>query len=134
MHITIIGDTFPPMRTSGAIMLKDLADEMVAQGHMVSVIVPSDTQTQGTIDDTQGVIRVLYVKALKTKDVGYLQRVISEFLNPYLMWFRLKIYKSFFLTKVDLIIWYSPTIFWGPLVKRIKNFIQIFFWNSYSII
>ena len=32
MKVAIIADAFPPMRTSGAIQIKDLADEFINQG------------------------------------------------------------------------------------------------------
>lgn len=121
MHTVIIGDTFPPMRTSGAVMLKDLADEFIAQGDTVTVIVPSDSQTVSVVEKIDGNLQVLFVKACKTKDIGYLQRTLAEFFNPFLMWARLRRFSPFLKNSVELVVWYSPSIFWGPLVKRIKG-------------
>lgn len=121
MHILIIGDTFPPMKTSGAVMLKDLADEFIAQGDTVSVITPSESQDDLSIENVQGRLNLFRVKAFKTKDVSYVQRLFGEFANPYLMWSRLKECTSFINDSVDLVVWYSPSIFWGPLVSRIKK-------------
>lgn len=121
MHIVIIGDTFPPMRTSGAVMLKDLADEFIAQGDAVTVIIPSDSQSVSVVEKINGNLQVLFVKAFKTKDIGYLQRTLAEFINPFFMWARLKRFRPFLKNSVGLVVWYSPSIFWGPLVKRIKE-------------
>ena len=41
MRIAIIADTYLPLRTSGAVQLRDLAQELVRQGHAVTVLVPS---------------------------------------------------------------------------------------------
>lgn len=121
MHIVIIGDAFPPMKTSGAIMLKDLAEEFIAQGDTVSVIVPCESQNIPIVENFYAGLKLFQVKAFKTKDVAYFERLLAELVNPYLMWVRLKDYKPFSKDSVDLVIWYSPSIFWGPLVKRIKN-------------
>lgn len=121
MNIVIIGDTFPPMRTSGAVMLKDLADEFIAQGDTVTVIIPSDSQTVSVVEKIDGNLQVLFVKAFKTKDIGYFQRTLAEFFNPFFMWARLKRFSPFLKNSVELVVWYSPSIFWGPLVKRIKE-------------
>ena len=121
MHIVIIGDTFPPMRTSGAVMLKDLADEYVAQGDGVTVIIPSDFQDEPVVEKNNGNLKIFYVKAFKTKDIGYLRRTLAEFFNPFFMWARLIRFKPFLMDTVELVVWYSPSIFWGPLVKRIKK-------------
>ena len=38
MHILLIADTFPPARNSAAVQLRDLAKEMVIQGHKLTVL------------------------------------------------------------------------------------------------
>jgi len=121
MHIVIIGDTFPPMKTSGAVMLKDLADELVAQGDTVSVIIPNESPNNLIIENVQSGLNLFQVRAFKTKDVSYVQRLLGELANPYFMWSRLKRCDAFINGSVDLIIWYSPSIFWGPLVRHIKG-------------
>lgn len=120
MHILIIGDTFPPMRTSGALMLKDLAEEFISQGHDVSVVVPQVNQNQPIIEEVIGQFRLLRVNALQTKDKNYLYRALAEFFNPLLMWREIRKNRHFADRSVDLVIWYSPSIFWGPLIARIK--------------
>jgi glycosyltransferase involved in cell wall biosynthesis len=120
MKIVIIGDAFPPMNTSGAVMLRDLAAEFVNQGDSVTVIVPSSRLGNPIHEIIQDGIHIISVRAFETKDISYTRRMIAEFLNPFLMWARLKDHSSFLQYPVDLVIWYSPSIFWGPLVKKIK--------------
>ena len=40
MRIALITDVYPPTRTSGAVHIRDLSDEFVAQGQAVIVLVP----------------------------------------------------------------------------------------------
>ena len=40
MRVALIADTFPPLRTSGAVQLRDLAREFVRQGHELTVMLP----------------------------------------------------------------------------------------------
>lgn len=120
MKIVIIGDTFPPINTSGAVMLRDLSIEFINQGDSVTVIVPSSHLGKPIQEIIQDDIRVIYVRAFETKDISYARRIIAEFMNPFLMWIRLKDHPSFTQYPVDLVVWYSPSIFWGPLVKKIK--------------
>ena len=41
MQIALIADTFPPLRTSGAVQLRDLSREFVRQGHALTVLLPA---------------------------------------------------------------------------------------------
>ena len=131
MHFLIIADAFPPMRTSCAVMLKALALELVRQEHSVCVAIPNASQRESIVIKEQDGVEIFSVKALQTKDVMYVRRIIAEFINPFLMWSRLRSNSIFIVKKVDGVIWYSPTIFWGPLIKRLKSF---FHCKSYLIL
>jgi glycosyltransferase involved in cell wall biosynthesis len=119
MRIAIISDTYPPMRTSGAVQLRDLAHEFVAQGHEVTMLIPSSTiEKPSAIEEADGV-QIARLKSPPTKDVGYVRRTINEFLMPFAMRRNLK--KSPLADKQwDAVIWYSPSIFHGPLAKWLK--------------
>jgi len=119
MRIALIADAYPPMRTSGAVQLRDLSQEMLRQGHDPIVMIPSsDLKQSWSLVELYGV-RVLYLKAPRTKDVGYVQRTLAEFVMPFAMLFSL--WRSpFFGEKWDGVVWYSPTIFLGPIVKALK--------------
>lgn len=108
------------MRSSAAVQLRDLSQELVRQGHRPTVIIPSaDLGQPWLLEDMYGV-QVLRVKAPRTKDIGYVQRTINEFLLPFFMRHNLR--KSP-LAKVrwDGVVWYSPTIFLGPLANALKK-------------
>lgn len=124
MHLLIVADAFFPMRTSAAVMLADLAREFLDQSHSVSIIIPEHNQNDPVAVKIHQGANIFFVKALRTKDLDYLQRTFAEFINPFLMWNRLCSCPEFKKMKVDGIIWYSPTIFWGPLIKRLKSFFR----------
>ena len=44
MHILIISDAYPPMRTSCATQIYDLAQAFIEQSHQVSIIIPAHSQ------------------------------------------------------------------------------------------
>lgn len=122
MHILIISDAYPPMRTSCATQIYDLAQAFIEQSHQVSIIIPAHSQKNAVeIFNTDGPT-VYSVRCFKTKDVGYARRTIAEFINPFIIGFHLKRNQSFLDQTIDGIVWYSPTIFWGPLVKQLKTF------------
>ena len=41
MRIAVIADTYPPLRISGAVQMRDLVRELANQGHEPTVIVPA---------------------------------------------------------------------------------------------
>jgi glycosyltransferase involved in cell wall biosynthesis len=84
--------------------------------------VPEGTQSESVIEVIRDGVRVISIKALRTKDIPYIQRVLSEFFNPFLIWSVIAKENLFKDSPIDLVIWYSPSIFWGPLVKRIKKY------------
>lgn len=120
MRIALIADTYLPMRISAAVQLADLAKEFVAQGHQPLVIVPHTES--GEIFKVEEIdnVEVLRVRAPKTKDVSYIRRTLAELFMPFAMMRGLK--KSPYVETVfDGVVWYSPSIFHGPLVNAIKR-------------
>ena len=120
MRIALFADAFPPLRSSGAVQLRDLSAEFAKQGHEVTMMVASpELEVPFHIEEWRGV-RVVRLKALKTKDVGYVRRTINEFLMPFAMLRNLR--KSpLAAEKWDGVAWYSPTIFLGPMVSALKR-------------
>jgi len=120
MRIALIADAFPPLRTSGAVQLRDLSLEFVKQGHQTTVLIPSaDLDRPWLLEDLNGV-QVLRLKAPRTKDIGYVRRTINEFLMPFAMLRNLR-RSPFADIRWDGVVWYSPTIFLGPLANALKK-------------
>jgi len=63
MRIALIADTFPPLRTSGAVQLRDLTREFARQGHSLCVLLPvADQREPWKLEDFDGA-QVLRLKA-----------------------------------------------------------------------
>lgn len=121
MHVLMITDAYPPMRTSCAVQMHDLAQVFIEEGHQVTIITPDGVLKESIRITHQEGVSLTQVRAFKTKDVNYVFRTFAEFINPFLIWHKLKKSPEFLNAQYDGIIWYSPTIFWGPLIKRLKR-------------
>ena len=120
LRIALIADTFPPLRTSGAVQLRDLSREFARQGHQVTVMLPCTEQIEAwRIEEMDGV-QVLRLKAPASKDIGYVRRTIGEFLMPFFM--KANLLKSPLAhVKWHGVIWYAPSIFHGPFASFLKK-------------
>ena len=121
MNLLLISDAFPPMRTSGAELMYSLTQELLMKNHQVFVITPSSDLRSSVSMDRVGDYTHIQVKALKTKDTSYLRRTLAELVNPFIIKWRLRNNSIFMGQSFDGVIWYSPTIFWGPLVSLLKS-------------
>ena len=120
MRIALIADVFPPLRSSGAIQLRDLSHELVWQGHHLTVMIPASDIDQPWLLEKLGGVEVLRLKSPRTKDMGYARRTVNEFLMPFAM--RRNLRESPLAdVRWDGVIWYAPTIFLGPIVKALKK-------------
>ena len=120
MRIALIADVFPPLRSSGAIQLRDLSHELVRQGHHLTVMIPASDIDQPWLLEKLGDVEVLRLKSPRTKDMSYVRRTVGEFLMPFAM--RRNLRKSPLANVCwDGVIWYAPTIFLGPIVNTLKK-------------
>ena len=90
MNIAIIGDEYPPARTSIASMLDDLAIEFVKHQHKPIIIVPDAIIDSSLIINYDNGIQVIRIKYPNTKNINYIKRAILEFIMPFVMFYRLK--------------------------------------------
>lgn len=120
MRIALIADTFPPLRTSGAVQLRDLTREFARQGHSLCVLLPStDQRAPWKLEEFDGA-QVLRLKAPQTKDIAYVRRTLAELAMPFAMLQNLR--KSpLAKERWDGVVWYAPSIFHGPLVSALKK-------------
>ena len=120
MRLLLISDTFPPMRTSAAVQLRDLSREFTRQGHYLCVLLPSADQSEAwTLEDLEGT-HVLRLRAHRIKDISYLRRTVAEFAMPFCM--LRNFHKSPMATeRWDGVVWYAPSIFHGALVSALKK-------------
>lgn len=120
MRVALITVAYPPLRSSAAVQMRDLAREFAAQGHEPVVLVPDESLQQPWALENLDGIQVLRLRALPTRDIGYLWRAVTEFILPWAMLRGLR--KSPFRSqRWDAVVWYSPSIFFGPLVSALKR-------------
>ncbi len=120
LRIALVADTFPPLRTSGAVQLRDLSRDFARQGHDLTVMLPAADIKEPWRQEEMGGVRVLRLKAPRTKDVDYVRRTIGEFLMPFAMRRNLRS-SPLASERWDGVIWYAPSIFHGPLANSLKK-------------
>ena len=84
MRILLVSDAFPPLRTSAAVHMFDLAWELSRCGHEVVVITPTPNLGQSYIESVEDFGTLLSVRSPNTKDIGYFRRTVGEFLQPFM--------------------------------------------------
>jgi len=120
MRLLLVADTFPPASISGALQMRDLATALVKAGHRPLALVPEPGLRQPWVREEMEGVEVCRVRAPRTKDVSYLRRVAAEFALP---WVLRRGFRSAGLDRQawDGVVWYSPTIFLGPLVAWFRR-------------
>ncbi|MBD3768367.1 MAG: glycosyltransferase family 4 protein [Gammaproteobacteria bacterium] len=121
MHLLIISDDYLPNSTRvHAKMLHELALELKAQGHAVTVLTPGKALQPEKLDKDQlNDIAVWRFKSGPVKDISRVQRLINESLLSFRAWQAIKPELSSM--KVDGVVYYSPSIFFGFLVAKLKR-------------
>ncbi len=99
-------------------MMHELACEFIKQGYEVSVITPDSTISSLSVEKLDGV-NIYRFHSGEIKNVGKVKRAINETLLSWNAWKNSKdVLKN---NPHDLIIYYSPTIFFGPFVYMLKK-------------
>ncbi len=120
MRIALIADTFPPLRTSGAVQLRDLSREFARQGHDLTVLLPSADMSEPWHLEELDSVQVLRLRAPRTKDIGYVRRTLGELLMPFSMLRNMR-RSPLAGQRWDGVVWYAPSIFHGPLALALKR-------------
>lgn len=120
MNLILIADIYAPATLSAAQQLRDFAEGMAARPDDTVVVLVPAIDAKLPAYEAIGNLHLIRADCLKTKDVGYLRRVLAELLLPIFLYRALR--KSP-LAKLPLqgIVWYSPSIFLGPLVHWLKR-------------
>lgn len=115
----IIDDYLPHSTRVAAKMFHELALYYTEVGHDVTVITPaSEPSKKLSIDYLDG-IRIWRFPSGKIKDVNKLSRGINESLLSYRAWKAIS--KMIDSQTFDGVVYYSPSVFFGYLVKCIKK-------------
>ncbi|MFA0563447.1 glycosyltransferase family 4 protein [Vibrio sp. 10N.222.51.C8] len=131
MRLALIIDDYLPHSTRvGSKMMHELALELIAQGHEITVITPHfDKDKPSFIEDKLEGVIVWRFRSGQIKDVPKVKRAINETLLSHKAWSVIqgKVDKDTF----DGVVYYSPSIFFGSLVAKIKKRCQC---NSYLVL
>jgi len=120
MHFLIVADSFFPSKNSTAVQITHLAKELFNQGHEVTLFIPtSDINSSYSIEEFD-YAKIIFIKIPFLKTSKNIIRALAELLMPFLM---IKLIKKndLFNFKIDGLIWYSPSIFHGHLIRYIKK-------------
>ncbi len=119
MHILILTDDYFPSTKSGAKLVHDLGVQFNRDGHQVTVVTPSDSVGAPFVVSMEDRISVVRVKAGNLKHVSKAIRGWRESRLSATLWCRAQ---DFFRAHpCDLIVTYSPSIFFAALVSRLKS-------------
>ena len=118
--ILLIADTFFPEKNSAALMLQSLAKHIHNNEVELIVVTPHDNPNKKIkVLEDRGYIQLkFYCPYLKSKNL--VLRTFGEFLLSRFFIKNTKLLKNYFIN-IDLIISYSPTIFFGPYIKYLKK-------------
>ncbi len=99
--------------------MHDLAAEFVRLGHDAIVAAPDAFCKASCEESCEDGVKILRVRTGKIKGAGKILRAINEIRLSSVMW---KAGADFFRRNpCDLIVFYSPSIFWGRLVSKLKK-------------
>lgn len=129
MRIILIVVYYLPSPKSCASLVNDLAYELLNQGHEVTVVTTDDNLNGSNKYSKENGLGVLRIKTNRIDGANKYFRFINEFLLSWLIWYRGR--KYFNSISCDLVIWYSPSIFFGELIKKLR---KKFNCNSYLIL
>jgi O26-antigen biosynthesis N-acetyl-L-fucosamine transferase len=119
MRILLLVVYYPPIPNAAGFLMRDLAKEYVSRGHQVIVVTPSSSIHEKTMLVDEEGITVIRVRSAEMKDTNRFFRLWREIRLSGDIWRRASdLFKS---APCDLVVFYSPTIFFGKLVERLRK-------------
>lgn len=120
LKVVLVCQYYPPNNTSCAVQMSDLAKKIVSLGDEVLVIFPTDQITNSFEYGELDGVKVFRVKLSFVESSLRLKRAISELLMPFII--LRELWRAGFPSDhANLVVWYSPSIFFGPLVWYLKR-------------
>jgi O26-antigen biosynthesis N-acetyl-L-fucosamine transferase len=119
LRILILVDCYYPHPKSCAKLVHDLGVELHRRGNQILVLTPSESVSQSLVISMEDDLLVARVKAGKIKGANNVARALAEMRLPARLWRSAKQFLR--KNRCDLILFYSPSIFLGPLVSKLKS-------------
>jgi glycosyltransferase involved in cell wall biosynthesis len=119
MRLLLVVDVFMPVRTSAAVQMRDLARTFLRLGHDCAILTPDDGIAERWAFTTENSIPVLRIRSGALKRINLMRRALNELALSRWMWSG---YRASPLAhrEWDGIVFYSPTIFFGRFVSKLK--------------
>lgn len=119
MRILIIVDCYYPTTKSSAKLVHDLGVEFRRTGHDVIVLAPSESIANKFEVTTENDLRIARVRTGKIKGAGLGMRAWREVRLSQSLWNGAQDFLR--ANPCDLVVFYSPSIFFGALVAHLKK-------------
>ena len=123
MKILLLFDDDLKSAKSAPVMMRQLCMAYNALGHEPVLMVPDCKQKNVCCETVaEGGFKIIKFRSGRLKNIGFVKRAVNESLLSYNV---LRAWKHFRKEqKFDMIAAYSPTIFWGIAVRRMKRYWQ----------
>jgi len=126
MHILLVTDSYPPEIRSASHLMRELAEELNARGHRVTVLTssPRYNLSAGSLGKTyaehclESNIEVIRVSTLPHHKVNFMLRGIAQLTMP--MMFIAKV-KKYLKGKIDAVLVYSPPLPLAEVGAHVKK-------------
>jgi len=119
MNFIILSDYYHPIVKSGSIIVGDLANELIQQGHKVTVMTFSENQRKKCEITVEDKLKIIRIRSLtRNRKYGRVGRLCAEIAYSNKI---IRYLESLQNISYDGIICYSPSIFYGKAVRWLKK-------------
>ena len=119
MRVLLLVDSYLPSRKAQAKLIHDLGVEFRRQADEVVVLTSDDAITSSLELNYEDGLTIARVRTGQVKGARHFLRALREEMLSLRMWIAAR---QFLIARpCDLIVFYSPTIFFGALVRRLKR-------------
>ena len=119
MKIGVFTEFFESEKNSAGKHMSELVDELKEHSELVDVYTLYKKSNQSLFENKNVNIYTLNYDA-RGGNISFLKRFFFELLISFRIFFLMLKMKK--IRKYDVLIWYSPTIFWGPLIAMLSVF------------
>ena len=119
MEIVLLIDDYLPSTKSAPLMIHQLALGLLRRGDRPAIMTPSADIAEDFVMDSSSGFKVIRFRSGRLKNVNRIRRAVNELLLPFRV---LRVIgKIPEIRSCDLLVYYSPSIFWGAAVGRLKK-------------
>ncbi len=122
MRVLLLVVYYLPSTMSSAKLIHDLAVELHRQGHNPVVMAPDENISSDCEVTFEDKVEVVRIRTGRIKSAPRIFRALNEIRLSKMLWQKGIGYLA--KQKFDLVIYYSPTIFFGSFVRRTKSFFR----------